>query len=422
MATITQTATPADIAAVQDVLKEVWVSEDLESQVNEEVMLLNWFDEVTEYTDSVGLQASVPLKTGRTGGIGARAIGQQLQVADHQKVDKATYDYKNLYLQIKVYGPVVARMKTNRQAVVREIDFEVNGGIEDMQKDLCRQLHGFGDAAITIVGVTGNGSSTTLVLGTGNYPILERGWLWEGMRIDVGTLVNPTLDTSGNRIVSIDDTPSAPTITLSDATAVTAGSHIFIHDNRKDATSNEINGLGTIVADDTTIGGINPATAGNNYWKAWVNDNGGTNRALSLALLHSTNRKQRQRGGKVSDVIGSLGMQEAYYNLLQAQVRFAGNSGLAAGVGTDGTGPQFNGITFHGDQDALPNRIYFLAKKALQMYSAGAIAWQNQTTGGNILAWSQDYDAFVARAAKYCQTGTDRRRSLALLADITEPA
>jgi hypothetical protein len=52
------------------------------------------------------------------------------------------------------------------------------------------------------------------------------------------------------------------------------------------------------------------------------------------------------------------------------------------------------------------------------MFSAGDIAWQNQTTGGDILAWRQDYDAFVGRAAKYCQLGTDRRRDFGELADL----
>jgi hypothetical protein len=420
MATIaTPVATAADIAAVEDVLLDVYVSTNLESQIQEEVQLLEFFDEVTEYTDSVGLQASVPLKVGRTGGIGARAIGQELQLADHQKKAKATYTYKNLYVQAKVEGPVVARMKTDRQSVVREIDDEISGSLEDFNRDLCRQLHGFGDAALTTAGLPVMASpSTTVLLGTGNYHLIERGFLWAGMRLDIGSLVDVDLDASGVQITSVTDNPAAPAIVLDTAVTVTASSHLFIHDNAKDNVSNEINGLGTIVADDTEIGGIDPTDAGSEYWKAVVEDNGGTNRALSLALMNDTNRGVRQRGGKVSDVLGSLGMQQAYYNLLQSQVRFNGDTGLAAG-GVEG--PKFNNVTFHGDPDALPNRIYFLVKKALQMYSAGPVAWQNQTTGGNILAWSQNYDAFVARAAKYCQVGTNRRRSLGLLADITEP-
>ena len=420
MASVTPVASPADIAAVEDILKEVFVSDTLESQLRDDVQILEWFDETTEYTDSDGLKAVVPIKTGRTGGISARGIGQQLGVADHQKPGRAEYNYKNLYLTVKVEGPVVARMKTNRQSVVRHIDNEINGGIEDWQRDFCRQLHTYGDGAINIAGLPGNSSSTTIPLGADNYPVVERGWLWEGMRIQVGTLANPVASADGQKIVSIDDTAAAPTITVDNATATTATHNLFLYGNRSAADgSYEVNGLGGIVADDTALGGIDPTVAGSEYWKAVVEDNGGTLRTLSLSLMNTVNRKVRQRGAMITDVIGSLGMQQKYYELLQSQVRFAGNAKLAGGVGE---GPQFNNVTFVGDPDCLPNRIYFLKKGNLQMFSAGDIAWQNQTTGGNILAWSQDYDAFVARAAKYCESGSDRRRSLGVLDDITEPA
>lgn len=417
MGTVTPIANPAAIAAVEDILKEVWVSDRLESQLYEDVLILDFFEDVTEYTNSDGLYASVPLKVGRTGGIGARAIGQQLAPADHQKPGKATYNYKNLYLQIQVEGPVVARMATNRQAVVREIDFEVDGGITDFKRDLCRQLHTFGDAVITLAALPGNASSVTIPLGASNFPIIERGFLWEGMLVDIGTAASPQASAGGQRIVSIDDTPSAPTITLDSATAVTAGHHLSLYGNRTANVSNEINGLGVIVDNAATLGGIDPTASGKGYWKSVVQDNGGTLRALSLPLMNTTNRKVRQKGGRVSDVLGDLALQQKYYELLQSQVRFAGDAKLAGG---SVEGPQFNNVTFVGDPDCLPNRVYFLAKKALQMYSAGDIAWQNQTTGGNILSWRQDYDAFVARAAKYCQAGTNRRPSFGVLDDISE--
>jgi len=419
MATETPVATAADIAAVEDVLKEVYVANDLESQTRDDVTILDWFGETTEYTDSNGSKAVVPLKVGRTGGIGARDINDPLPKADRQKVGRAEYEYKHLYLTVKVHGPVVARMRTNRQSAIREIDTEINGGVEDFKRDMCRQLHTFGDASLLLTALPGNTSATTIPLGAGNYPILERGWIYEGQRIEVGSLANPDASAAGMQIIDIDDTPAAPTIEVSTATATTAGHFLFLYGNRGDGYSKEINGLGNIVADDSTLGAIDPTAAGNGYWKSYVDDNGGTPRALSLSLMNTVNRKVRQRGAMVSDVLGSLGMQQKYYELLQSQVRFAGDQSLGGGK-TEG--PQFNNVTFAGDADALPGRIYFLAKKALQMYSAGPLSWQNQTTGGNILAWDQDYDAFVARAAKYVETGTDRRRSLALLDDITEPS
>jgi hypothetical protein len=411
-------ADPAVIAAVQDILKEVWTTDALQSQLLEDTVLLDWMDDVTEFTDSDGLKASVPLKVGRTGGVSARGVGQKLAPPDHQRPGKATYNYKNLYLQIMVEGPVVARMETNRQAVVREIDWEVNSGIEDFRRDFCRQLHRAGNSQITIAALPGNASSTTLDLGASNLPVLDRGWLYEGQVLDIGTSANSDLDATGVRINSVDDDAS-PSLVLDNAVAVTANSHISLYGNRIDATSYEVDGLESIVSDTASLGGIDPTVAGKNYWKSVVLANGGTNRALSLSLLNNLYRKLRQNGAKPSDLMGSLGMQQRYYELLQPQVRFGGDADLSAGA-VDG--PKFNHMTFHGDPDSLPERIYMLSKKALQMYSAGEVAWQNQTTGGDILAWRQDYDQFMARAAKYCNVGTNRRRSLGVLDDIAEPA
>lgn len=415
MAVFTPVADPAGISAVQDVLKEVWVSDSLESQLFDDNILADWIEDVQEYTDSSGLRASVPLKTGRTGGVSARAIGQQLGVADHQRVAKATYDYKNLYLQVQVYGPVIAKMKTDRQACVREIDFEVKNGLEDFRKDYARQLRGDGSAKLTLAALPGGASSTTVLLGTGNYSLIDRGILYEGQRIDIGTAASPTLDTGGNRIASIVDSTSAPAIVLDNATATTAGSHISLTGNRTaGSVSNEINGLRGVISDTAALGGLDPSTAV--YWKSVREHNSGTPRALSIDLMLTTMRKVRQKGAMPEVLYGDLVQEQAYYKLLQGQVRFMGDNNLASG-NTEGL--PFGKARFVADPDADPGRIYFLKKGALQMFSAGPVAWQNQTTGGDILAWRQDYDAFVARAAKYCDLGSDRRRSLGVLDDLS---
>lgn len=408
-------ATPAGIAAVQDILKEVWVTNNLESQLLEDLMILDWIDEVTEYTDSNGLHASVPIKVGRTGGIGARGVGEQLTPADHQKPAKAKYEYKNLYLQVQVEGPVVARMETNRQAVVREIDFEVNGGIQDFKRDLVRQLHRDGQAALNVAALPGS-TGVDLEIGADNYELIDKGWVWEGQWIDVGTVAAPTDKIEGAKIVSITDDETDPILTLDQSVAATASDDISLHGNRVPNDSNEIMGLEGIISDTIELGAIDPTVAGNEYWKSVVEDNAGTERALSGSLMNTTNRKIRQKGAKITDVLGGLAQQQAYYETLQSQVRFAGDRSLEQGTVE---GPQFWNVTFKGDPDCLDHRIYFLTKNALHMYSAGAMAWQNQTTGGDILAWRQDYDAFVGRAAKYCNVGTDRRRSLGVLTDLT---
>jgi hypothetical protein len=410
-------ASPANILAVQDILKEVWVADTLTSQLYEDMILFDYVEEVTEYTDSNGLKAVVPLKTGRSGGIGSRAIGDFLPVPDHQRVARATYNYTNHYLQVMVNGPVVARMETDRESCVREIDFEVTNGIEDFKHMLCRQLHGDGTGNILFAPLPGNASSTTLQLGASNFDVLDRGWLYEGMVLDVGTAAVPNQDSGpvGNvRITAIDDTAATPKLTLDQAITVTAGSGISLAGNRfAGAQSNEMNGLGNIISDTLQLGGLTPATSA--YWKPARIQNGGTARALSIDLMLTTLRRMRMRGSYPDIGLTDLVTEAYYYKLLQGQVRFAGDSNLTAG-NTEGLA--FAKLKIVGDPEAVPGKIRFLRKKALQMYSAGPIGWQNQTAGGDLLSWVQNQDAFMGRAVKYCNLGTNRRRDFGVLEDL----
>lgn len=418
MTAIVPAADPAGIAAVQDILREVWISDNLENQLLSEQKLLKWVDDVTEYTDSDGLKASVPLYTGRTGGLGARAVGQQLQPADHQRVGKASFNYKNLYLQVQVYGPVVARMATQRQAAVREIDFEVKRGVDSFKFDMQRMLHRDGTARLTLVPVPGSASGVTHLLGAANYPIIERGWIYEGQTIQTGTLADPQATNAGQKIVGITDSPTAPAVTLGSTITTAATDHLFIFGNNTVATgSNELDGLQNIVSDTGTVGGLNPATAGQSYWKAIREHNSGTPRALSIALMNTVERKIKQRGGTVDALMCSLGVESAIYNLLENRVQYVGEASMPAG---NVSSPTWNGKEIAGDPHCLPGRVYHLNKKSLQMFSAGPIAWQNQNTGGDVMAWRQDFDAFVGRAAKYCQLGTNRRNTNGVLEDIIE--
>jgi hypothetical protein len=415
MAVFTPVASAADIAAVQDILKEVFTSDKLESQMREDTWLLDQIEEVTDYTDSNGLKAVVPLHVGRSGSMGARAVGQLLPKAQHQAVARATYNYTNQYVTVKVEGPVVARMKSNRTSVVREIDFEVTRAIEDLKKDWTRQLWGRGDAVVART-LPGNAANTVIPLGAGNAFILEYDQLYAGMYVDIGTVANPQLDTGFNKIVSVDPNPAAPTITLANATAVTAGSHVFIAGNATAGVSNELNGMRLFADAALTLGNL--TVAAQPKWAGVNQENGGTPRALSVDLLMTLIRTLRA-GGKYPDkAAADLIQEQKYYNLLQGQVRFAGDHNLAAGD-SQGLGIARIKSGFMGDADCPPGQVYIWHGGAIQSYSAGPGGWQNQTTGGDILAWSQDYDSFVARYAKYFQVGVNRRRSIGRLGDLS---
>jgi hypothetical protein len=75
------------------------------------------------------------------------------------------------------------------------------------------------------------------------------------------------------------------------------------------------------------LGGITVSS-----YPVWQSHVDSTAQALTLALMYTQNRKVHQKTGKPSDyVLTSLDQQEAFYKLVQAQVRFAGDQGLGAG-------------------------------------------------------------------------------------------
>lgn len=411
----TPVASPAAIAAVQDILREVWVSDTLESQLLDETVLLDWMEDVQDHTDADGLKASVPLRTGRTGGIGARGIGQKLPPAEHQRVGKASYNYTFQYLTVKILGPIVAKMETNKQAAVKEIDLEINNGIEDFKMDLQRQLHSAGDAVLFSCAAAT--SSTTITPQATDYfgrHAIRCGWIYEGMWLDLGTKAAPTVAAQGVQILDVD--PATFTITLDTAVTVTTSHFAFRYGNRSAVDgSYEVNGLENIIETTGVLGGIDPTQAGKKFWKSKILGNSGTLRAMSIDLLLKVEAELRRSGSKSELLLGDLDQERRYYNLLSPVVRFMGDKNLSSGnIG----GIEFNGKRFVGDPHCPPNKVDFLSKGSLFKVSAGDIAWQNQTTGGDKLAWVQDEDAFVARAAKYFQVATDKRNGLGRLDDL----
>ena len=410
-------ATPADIAAVSAVLKEVYPSDELEKQFYDQLNLLDMFEETTEYTDSNGDKAVLFLRTGRGGGISARAIGEKLMPADHRRYANVEYNYTNHYVQIAVNGPVVARMKSNRTSAIRHIDDEISQSLEDQQRDWVRQLHGAGDAVIAASLPALASTAVWVPLGAANHWAVERGFLYPGQSVDIGTAAAPTSSTGGNPIIAVDATVGAPKIKLANQTTVTAGHSVSLAGNRStDQAQRELNGLGNMFGTGT-FAGIDPTVDGNQFWQSKIQGNSGTARALSIDILLGGLRALRQ-GGKYPDFLfGDLIQEQKYYNLLQGQVRFAGEGNLQSG-GTEGLAFAKIKGGFVGDPDCKPGSVWLGRKDAIRRFSAGPVAWQNQTEGGSILHWRPDYDQFTARAAKYWQLGLVRRNTLARIDDL----
>jgi hypothetical protein len=423
-----QTASPADITAVSNILKKVYPSDEIVSQLNDDALLYSQIQRTQEYHDAVGDKAVLFTKVGRNVGTSSRSLnGGTLGAAGHQRTQKLEYDYTAHYIQLKLLGTTIAKMSTARQAAIRTIDLEVNGALTDIKKDRQRQIYGDGTGVIATCGTTT--TSTTLNLSTAvtttggattvynNNDAIRNGWLdgstGEPLYVDIGTLAAPTTVGGDLQVTGSTDSDTAPALTMAASLSTTANTHFVFKAGNQAASSvsYESNGLENLVAASGSFGGL--ATSSEASWAAAkVVDAAGA--SLSRSHMQQAYRAVR-RFGKPNFILTSFEHQEDYYNLLQSQVRFASDSNLASG---NVDGPQFNNLPVSADADCPRGRMYFLDKSHLFMVSAGAIDWQNMTTGGDKLVWVQGEDSYVAMAKVYEQLGTDKRRAHAKVKNL----
>ncbi len=404
----------SDIAAI---LKEFYLPPVTE-QLNNEVLLISRLESRDE--ELFGNQAVVPLHTGRSDGVGARGEGVLLPTADKQRFAKALYDLKYLYGRVRVTGPSMAKTASDRGSFLEILRAELDGIRNDLTKDLARQTYSAGTSQIVQCGTTT--ASTTVVLATtGDFEgaeAIEKGWVYPGMRIDIGTAADGDAIASNRTVVSVDAT--GPSLVISGAAVTTSSTH-FISRTGSYVTglsvgdSYEISGLKQVVSKTAnTFGGIDSSAAGNEYWQNLEFGNGGTPRTISQDLLMQTWNSVRRAGGETSVIITTLGIQREYFKLLQSQVQFVEPMKLEGGWSS----LNFMNKPLVADIDAPYGALYFLDEKYLKVFSN--MDWHFLEEDGDVLKWVVDYDAWEAVLARYLNVGATRRNTQAVLYDITD--
>jgi hypothetical protein len=104
-------------------------------------------------------------------------------------------------------------------------------------------------------------------------------------------------------VTAIADSASAPTITVGTSITTANGTHfVYIaNPNSTTAANPETNGLRNLVNTTGAVGGINPSTAGQEFWKAAQRDTSTTVLSLDLLLTLQQNVLQ-QSGSYFTDV------------------------------------------------------------------------------------------------------------------------
>lgn len=396
---------PATMTTVAAILKEIYepkIREQLENSTKALKRIEKSGEGVT--TEVGGKYVSFPIHTRRNAGIGARNEMEALPTPGQQGFAGARVPLKYLYGGLRLTGQTFELAEKNYQAFSSALDAEVNGLKNDLQKDLNRQV--YGNATGVIATVTADGANTVTVS--------DASFLQLGMQIDIvdgTTLANatPTVKVADRQITTI----AGNVVTYSGADGTLVAGDVIV---RKGNANREWSGLGSMLSTSSVYQNLDPTVEPT--WKAQVDSNGGTNRALSEGLMILMSDNIYQAGGGVTVAFASRGVRRAYYNLLVQQRQFVNTETFDGG---------FKGLAFATDDGDIPvvvdndcpkNRMYFLNEKEITLFREGE--WSFMNRDGSMWSRVSGYDAYEATMYQYSEIGCHRRNSQGLLADITE--
>ena len=399
-------ATQQTIAALDPVLKDLYGPTVID-QLNTEIAVFQLLDVTSE--NLVGRDIILGLHTSRSGGVGARDEGDNLPTASAQSYQKAIFNLKYLYGRGQVTGPAIVRTRDQIGSMVSALRDEMTRIRDDLLLDTARQTYGDGSATVATTAV--NTGVNVLVLQS-DEPI-RKGYLYINQVVDIGTAANPV--SVANAVTITDVNLSGPSITISGSAVTTAaGNIVSIAGSRRtaDGSSKELDGLQELISATTTVGNINPATAGFSFWKSMIDSSG----TLSLDNLRKNTNQVRIAGGQVGLMLTSFGVQRQVYNLFQSQIRFTGEDVTKLRGGFQSL--SFDGYPLVADRLAPFGKLFMLDKRFIKLYAA--MDWQFLDQDGHTLKWVIGKDAYEFALARYANFGVSRRNTHLLMTGISD--
>lgn len=397
---------PATLATSSAILKEIYEPR-VRKQLNDEAVTLKRIERSSEGVENTvgGKYVTFGIKTRRNSGIGARNEMELLPTPGQQGYNAARVGLKYLYGRIQLSGQAIKLAESNVQAFTNVLDGEVSGLATDLAKDQNRQVFGNGTGAFATL--------TAVMTAATTGTVKSALWAQLGEQVDIidGTAI--AAGTTKKVNAQITNINLATNVITIDTAATAAVGDIFV---RTGNVNREWTGLAKIVANSGTLYNVDPNTEP--VWKAEVDSNAGTNRALSEGLMINMADRIRVNGGKVTLIVGNLGVRRAYFNLLSQQRQFVNTTEFKGG---------FKGLAFTTDSGEIPmisdidaplNTLWFLNEDELTLYREADWSWMDMDGS----RWNRvaGYDAYEATMYQYSEIGCHRRNSFGVIMDVTE--
>lgn len=373
-----------------------------------------------EGIDYIGKTFVMPLHTQRNAGVGHRAEGALIPGAGAQSYATISDALKSIYGVFRVTGQLVKAAEKSEGAFERATASEMKRLADDVKRRVsidgytARDANGTSPAATINPGAAASATqtfSTTRYLSVGDY-------------VDIYDPTGATRRTSSGALMVTAFDPTTRVVTLSAAVTTTTNDIVvFAAPNSTAAVANNdltqtTNGLGNIVADTGVLHGINPATAGNGYWKSYVKD--AASAAISDTLLRDVKDSIGYVSGMDDGTIGiwTRGIRNAYVNTLTSLKQFTDASATTLRGG-------FKAVLFDDqpmvvDDHCQNGTVYFIDTDAMFWAEMSDFEWADMD--GKVLKWDAGYDAYIGYMFKYYNLGTWARNRHGKLINVADTA
>lgn len=323
--------TQATRSTMSNVLREVYTPKLWELQNRDRIMLQILNRDTENWAE--GEKIHVRLHTAGSGGVGWST--GTLPEKSHQDFGDATANYRRIYGTFELDGAVMTSTRTGYAAEMRALEFEAKNLVEDLADALAYDIWQDGTGKLTGIltdpnAVAGGPSTTQFDCPTAGHG-LRVGQLVDvidadgnagegGLKLRIKALTASAV--AGKTLVTIDEAleGSGDVDNLGDVFCYRQGS-------RGTAGSGPvIDGISTIVNDTGTYLGINRGTSGNEFWKAQVLDNSGTNRAVTLDLIQEMADKiEVNSPGRPTLIVTTHAIWRKIANQLVSDKRYGGD-------------------------------------------------------------------------------------------------
>ena len=351
-----------------------------------------------------GKYVNLTIHVGRNSGIGSRSEQEPLPVAGFQDTREALVPMKYHYATVGITGQAIELANTDYQSFADSLNMEVTKIRTDVTKERNRQFFGNGSGAR---GVTA-GAPVGQVIELSSLSQIDLNGVY-----DVMTAATSTVRQTALVVTGIDKDTNEVTVTGT-VTGIVAGD-IWV---RTGSYGREWTGLGAILSDSTVLQQLDPADVP--VWKAEIKESAGT-----ISELIPTRMADRiyNNDGETSVIWTTLGVQRAWFSLLEGKKRIINTSKFEGGFsGVAFQSASMGEIPMIADIDCPAGTMQFVNEKAIKIYDNGGYKFMNRT--GNMWRMRRestgDYDEYYATLYEYSEMGTNRRNTHGLISGITE--